>query len=249
MILLAATFFITALLYASVGFGGGSTYTALLAMAAVDFRLFPVISLICNVIVVTGGSIRFARAGLVPWQRVIPLIALSVPLAYLGGRTPIKQTEFLLVLGVSLLIAGGLLLTQRERAILPMTRTASPAVDAFLGGVVGYLSGLVGIGGGIFLSPIQHITRWGSSREIAATASIFILANSLSGLAGQVAKLGTGGLAGLSAWWPLFAAVFIGGQIGSHMGIGLFSERLVRRATGILIIYIAISLLWKTLAG
>jgi uncharacterized protein len=248
MTLLGAAFFLTALLYASVGFGGGSTYTALLVLAGADYRVLPVVALACNIIVVTGGSIRFARAGLVPWRRVMPLIAVSVPLAFLGGRMPIREATFLLLLGTSLLAAGALLVFQQP-ARDPAPATPQPMIDAALGGSVGFLSGLVGIGGGIFLSPIQHLMRWAGPRQIAATASVFILVNSIAGLAGQLTKSGAVELAGLGAWWPLFAAVLIGGQIGSHAGIRLFSGPQVRRATGILIVAIAIQLLWKTLSA
>jgi len=248
MILLAVAFFITALFYASVGFGGGSTYTALLVLAGTDYRMLPLVALMCNIIVVSGGSIRFARAGLVPWRKVLPLVAVSVPLAFLGGLTPIREAVFLLILGISLLVAGGLLVIQRPRAG-DKRKTAKPIIDGLLGGAVGYLSGLVGIGGGIFLSPIQHLMRWAGPKQIAATASIFILVNSVAGLAGQLTKLGTAGAANLTSWWPLFIAVLIGGQIGSHAGIRIFSEPLVRRATGLLILAIAIQLLWKTLSG
>jgi len=245
---LALAFLFTALLYASVGFGGGSTYTALLVLAAVDYKLLPLVSLICNVIVVTGGTIRFAQAGLVPWRRVLPLVIVSVPLAFLGGLTPIKETHFLGLLGASLLLAGFLLIVQ-QAPMQSTRRAATPIFDGALGGAVGYLSGIVGVGGGIFLSPVQHLMRWGGSREIAATASVFILVNSLSGLAGQLTKLGTSGLSGFASFWPLGIAVLIGGQIGSQAGIRLFSEGMVRRATGLLILYVAVQLLWKTFAG
>ena len=246
MTLLAAAFFVTALLYASVGFGGGSTYIALLILVGVTAQMVPVVAPVCNIIVVTGGSIRFARAGLVPWRRVLPLVAASAPLAYLGGLTPISQKVFVALLGVSLMIAG-LLLVQPTRASRGERRMPL-AVDAALGAGVGYLSGLVGIGGGIFLSPIQHLTRWSGAKQIAATASVFILVNSLAGLGGQLTKIGGGGLAQLAGFWPLFVAVAAGGQIGSHAGIRIFGEAVVRRATGVLILYVAAQLLWKTLA-
>lgn len=246
--LLAAAFFLTALLYASVGFGGGSTYIALLVLAGVSAQLIPVVAPICNIVVVTGGTIRFTRARLVPWRRVLPLVIVSAPLAYLGGLTPIKQTTFIALLGASLLVAGLLLLFQRTQAA-HAARTMTSASDAGLGGAVGYLSGLVGIGGGIFLSPVQHFMRWAPPRQIAATASVFILVNSAAGLAGQLTKLGTAGLTNLVPYWPLLLAVLLGGQIGSHAGIRLFSEPAVRRATGILIIAISIQLLWKTFSS
>ncbi|MFM9978083.1 MAG: sulfite exporter TauE/SafE family protein [Sphingomonadaceae bacterium] len=245
---LTLAFFATALLYASVGFGGGSTYTALLALVGTDFRILPFVSLVCNVIVVTGGTIRFARAGLLPWRRALPLVAVSTPLALLGGLTPIRETTFMLLLGVSLIAAGILLLIQRERAVVQADRHNSPLIEPGLGGAIGYLSGLVGIGGGIFLAPILHMMRWGSAREIAATASLFILVNSLAGLIGQGLKLRAGGeLAQVVDYWPLALAVLIGGQIGSWAGIAKLPQALVRRLTAVLIIAVAVQLLWKML--
>jgi len=248
MILLTAAFFLTALLYASVGFGGGSTYIALLVLAGVSAQLVPVVAPMCNVIVVVGGTIRFARAGLLPWRRALPLVAVSAPFAYLGGLTPIKQTTFIALLGGSLLVAGVLLVFQRTRPAQQVRRTTTFG-DGATGGAVGYLSGLVGIGGGIFLSPLQHLSRWGAPRAIAATASLFILVNSLAGLAGQLTKLGIGGLASLGDFWPLFVAVLVGGQIGTHAGIRIVSEPAVRRATGALVLYVAGQLLWRGFAG
>jgi uncharacterized membrane protein YfcA len=248
MTFLVAAFFLTALLYASVGFGGGSTYIALLVLAGVSAQLVPVVAPLCNIVVVTGGTIRFARAGLVPWRRVLPLVIVSAPLAYLGGFTPIKQATFIAILGASLFVAGLLLLFQRTWAA-EATRKTTTVGEAALGGAVGYLSGLVGIGGGIFLSPLQHLMRWAPPRQIAATASVFILVNSVAGLAGQLTKLGTKGLASLANFWPLLVAVLLGGQIGTHAGIKLFSEPAVRRATGVLILYVSGQLLWKTFNG
>jgi uncharacterized protein len=247
---LAVAFFVTALLYASVGFGGGSTYTALLTLGGVDFTILPLISLICNVIVVSGGSLRYIRAGQVDWPRVAPLVLVSAPLALLGGLTPIKQTTFTLILALSLLIAGVLLLFQpSQNTDEPLAKRKASAFDCLAGAGTGYLAGLVGIGGGIFLAPILHLTRWGSARAIAATACLFILINSLAGLGGQFIKLGMGGAsAALTAYWPLALAVLIGGQIGSFASLKLLSQVMVRRATGLLILYVAGQLLWK-LAG
>jgi uncharacterized protein len=247
---LIAAFFATALLYASVGFGGGSTYTALLALGGTDYRILPFISLACNVIVVTGGTVRYARAGMIPWRRVLPLVVASAPMALLGGLTPIKQPVFITLLGASLLVAGLLLLIQREPESSAADRPTNPVIDAMFGGGIGYFSGLVGIGGGIFLAPLLHLMRWGNARAIAATASLFILVNSLAGLVGQGVKLGDAGALGVvTDYWPLAVAVLLGGQIGSWAGITILSQSLVRRATGVLILYVAIQLLWKTLSN
>lgn len=246
---LASAFFATALLYASVGFGGGSTYTALLTLAGTDFRILPMISLACNIIVVTGGTIRYARAGLIPWRRVWPLLVTSAPLALLGGLTPIKQPVFMGLLGASLLVAGLLLLFQRDTAGGQQDLPANGVTEGVMGGLIGYLSGLVGIGGGIFLAPVLHMMRWAKAKTIAATASLFILVNSIAGIVGQAIKLGHAGEAGVIVnYWPLALAVLIGGQIGSHLGIRILSQALVRRATGLLILYVAVQLLWKTLS-
>lgn len=246
---LALLFALTAALYASVGFGGGSTYNALLALWGVDYRLLPAIALVCNIIVVTGGTLRFAIAGALPWRRALPLALVAAPFAWAGGLTPISERAFLGLLGGSLAVSGVLLLVQRAR---PDDAPAQPGPawrEPMLGGAIGYLSGLVGIGGGIFLSPLLHLTRWGSARAISATASLFILVNSVAGLAGQLMKLGAGTVAAGAAWWPLALAVLIGGQLGSWAGLKLLPEPLVRRLTGVLILYVAVRLIRQSLGA
>ena len=241
---LIAGFALTAMLYASVGFGGGSTYIALLTLSGVDYRILPAVSLICNIIVVTGGTIRYARASEIPWRKVLPIVAVSAPLATLGGLTPIKQPLFMLVLGLSLLASGLLLLVQKNAPV--ERRFRLPGAPLIAGGAMGYLAGLVGIGGGIFLAPLLHLIGWGTSRAIAATASLFILVNSIAGLVGQSTKLAASGQAGaVLAYWPLALAVLVGGQIGSHAGLRIFSQITLRRATGALILFVAGQLLWR----
>ena len=114
MIGLGGAFFLTALLYAAVGFGGGSTYSALLVLAKVDFHAIPVVSLLCNLVVVTLGSWRFAKAGVVDWRRTWPLFTLSVPLAWVGGRIMVPQLWFVGLLSGSLIVAGLAMLWRRE---------------------------------------------------------------------------------------------------------------------------------------
>jgi uncharacterized membrane protein YfcA len=170
MIWLAGLFALVAFVYASVGFGGGSTYTALLALWGVDYRLIPVIALLCNIIVVTGGSIRFARAGLVSWPQVMPLLLVSAPLAFLGGLVPLKQWVFLTILGGALLASAIALLLQPEK--LSARTLPKPLLLAISGGV-GLLAGLSGIGGGIFMAPILHLIRWAEARRFSAAMQVF----------------------------------------------------------------------------
>ncbi len=242
MLWLAAAFFATALLYASVGFGGGSTYNALLALSGVDYRLLPVIALACNIVVVAGGSIRFARAGITPWRGALLLTALAAPAAFLGGLTPIDEGLFLTILGVALVLTAlTLLVPVREREGVP---SRGARLIPFLALPIGYLAGLVGIGGGIFLAPLLHLTRWNSARAIAATASLFILVNSLFGLGGQLLKGGTDRLASaVTLGLPLLIAVAIGGQIGSLFAARLLPPMWIRWLTAALTLWIGARLL------
>lgn len=247
---LALLFAVTAALYASVGFGGGSTYIALLALAALDYRALPVIALLCNIIVVTGGIIRFQSRGLINWPKIWPILLLSVPAAWLGGRMVLAQDSFMLLLGLSLGAAGILLIIEpfikRAGDSAPGGQWTGHRLFAPATGTgIGFLSGMVGIGGGIFLAPILLLTRWSDSRRIAATASVFILVNSVAGLAGQLNKSGwsSGGEA-ILAYWPLFLGVLIGGQVGSILASKALPEIWIRRLTALLILYVAVRILW-----
>jgi uncharacterized membrane protein YfcA len=237
---LAALFFLTALLYGAAGFGGGSTYNALLVLAGTDYRAVPVIALACNIVVVTVGSWRFARSGHVDWRRIWPLFVLSIPFAWLGGRLVVAEMVFVGLLAASLLVAGLLMLWQ------PLWEKEAPAairsrwLEPVAGGALGFLAGVVGIGGGIFLAPLLYMLRWGPAKAIAGTSAVFILANSLAGLAGQLAK-GGGGAGGqaLATYWPLLPAVLAGGLIGSTLGSGRLDSKYVRILTALLILYVA----------
>ncbi len=242
MIWLAAAFLVTALLYASVGYGGGSTYNALLALSGVDYRLLPVIALACNIVVVTGGSIRFARAGITPWRGALILTAIAAPAAFLGGLTPIGERLFLTILGGALVLTAlTLLIPAREGGGEPSRRAR---LMPLLAAPIGYLAGLVGIGGGIFLAPLLHLTRWDSARAIAATASLFILINSLFGLAGQLLKGGPDRLASaVTLGLPLLLAVAVGGQIGSLFAAKILPPRWIRWLTAALTMWIGARLL------
>jgi uncharacterized membrane protein YfcA len=234
---LTPAFFATALLYASVGFGGGSTYNALLSLAGFDYRLLPIVSLCCNVVVVTGGTIRFARAGVVPWKRALLLSGIAAPLAFLGGLTPIREATFLFLLGLSLVGAGLALFVPRAPE-LPAEPSPLAGHMAFAAAPLGYLAGLVGIGGGIFLAPLLHLTRWAPARQIAATTSLFILINSLAGLVGQLAKNGPDRFGeALSGALPLLIAVVLGGQLGSLLALRWLHERVIRWLTAALTIW------------
>jgi len=247
MIYLIPVFLITAFLYASVGFGGGSTYNALLILYNVDYLLIPKIALTCNLIVVIGGTIRYQLNNLIPWKKVLPLIIFSAPFAWIGGRLPIDKELFLAILGISLLISGILLLIRKEE-IENFSKSVNSKIGIFLYSImsvlIGLISGLVGIGGGIFLSPILHLTKTIPSMNIAAISSVFIFVNSIAGLSGQFMKDNNTNLINefVGYYW-LFFAVLIGGSIGTYFGIKTFHPKIVRRLTAILVIYVSLRIL------
>ncbi len=251
MIWLVPLFAIVALLYSSVGFGGGSTYTALLVVAGLNIKLVPVISLICNLIVTSAGVWKARKAELFQGSGVGWILLMSVPAAFLGGLTPISENALFLLLGGSLLLAG-LQLGWTTFFVQPPDAEAARKIPTWvapvIGAGVGYLSGIVGIGGGIFLAPVLHLVNWSSPRKIAALASAYIAANSVFGLAGKLISLGpTDDLATVSSFWPLIPAVILGSFIGHRFMLGIFPERIVKAVTAVLILIVSIRLLLRVI--
>jgi len=242
-------FLIIATLYASVGFGGGSSYTALLVLSGAPFALVPILSLSCNILVVSGNCLRFMKAGLVDFAKAWPFLLFSVPLAWFGGQYIISAAAFTGLLGAVLLLSGLSLLLGPQHYIAKFKRLNHPVFHGALGGGLGFLSGIVGIGGGIFLAPILYLIGWGgtkdNSKKIAAMSSLFILLNSVFGLIGQLGKTGSAHLPLIYGYWPLALAVIAGGFIGNHLGLRVFSQHVVRKLTAILILFVAVRLLWE----
>jgi uncharacterized membrane protein YfcA len=245
MLILIILFFITAGIYSSVGFGGGSTYLALLLLWGVPFTIFPVIALCCNIIVVSGNCINYTRAGHLNFKLLIPFLIGSIPLAYIGGALPIEKEIFEILLFLILSIAGILLLInfktyddkQENYRKIPFL------FSVLIGGVLGFLSGIVGIGGGIFLSPILFLIRAAKPKHIVTAASIFILINSLSGILGQITKNEV--LNEILNYWPLLLAVFIGGQIGNFINIKILPTRILALITSGLVLFVAARMFYK----
>ena len=241
---LAVAFFVTALLYSSVGFGGGSTYNALLALSLADISTVPVVALACNIMVVAIGSWRFVSSGHVEWGRFWPLAILSVPAALVGGYLRVPPWLFVGLLSLALGVSGLLMLWQPLwRREADKARPSNRGADVASGAALGLLAGITGIGGGIYLSPLLHLRRWASSRTIAGTCAAFILVNSISGLAGQLLKSGVRQMVDvLHANWPLFPAVLLGGLIGSTLGSLKLNNDILRILTALLVLYVAVRL-------
>lgn len=247
--LLALLFFVTALLYACAGFGGGSTYNALLVLAETDYRLLPFIALSCNIIVVSGGVWHFSKRGHLRIREVLPWIAFSVPAAFIGGYIPVSETVFTGLLGTALLLSGLRMLwpeTAHPRPDIIKHRAGFAFMPSFLGGALGLLAGLTGIGGGIFLAPVLHFLRWGNPKNIAGICSLFILVNSVAGLIGHTARLGQMQILGsVFDYWMLFPAVLAGGQLGSWLSSSKIDVKIVKKLTAVLILYVAARLLLR----
>ena len=240
MIILSILFFVTAILYASVGFGGGSTYLALLLIWNVPYYIFPVIALVCNIFVVSGNSFNYIKAGNLKFKLLIPYLIGSIPLAFIGGSLEIDKNLFEIFLFIVLGIAGTLLLinfksyednesTYRNIPIL---------ISILIGGILGFVSGVVGIGGGIFLSPILFLIKAAKPKHIVTAASLFIFINSISGVIGQLTKNVV--LSDISNYWYLFLIVIIGGHIGNFISLKIFPSRLLALVTSGLVLFVAI---------
>lgn len=238
-------FFFIAMMYSSVGFGGGSSYLAILALYGTGYLVTRSTSLLCNIIVVASGTYILHKNNHLDWKKSLPLTLASVPMAFVGGFLPIEERSFYLLLGSTLLLAALLTWFQpKPKTELDKGYGKNRALfNSGIGGGIGFLSGMVGIGGGIFLAPVLYITRWGGPKAIAATSSLFILVNSIAGLAGQVAK------PDFTVDWrfslKLMLCVFLGGQLGTRIGAVKLPAVWVRRATAVLILYVGIGLLQK----
>jgi uncharacterized protein len=247
ILLLAGLFLLAAVIYSMAGFGGGTAYIAMLALSGVPITHVAVVALLCNVIVVAGGTWRFAGAGHLRPTLLLPFLITSAPSAYIGGRLALEAPTLHLLTGAVLLLAGlALLLSARRASDLPEelpTGFAFWSLAAVLGLLLGMLAGVIGIGGGVFLAPILHLLRWGTARQIAATASAFILINSLAGLAGKAAHVADAEL--LLTYAPLFVAVLLGGQLGSHLGARRLPASALRRITALVVLYAALNLLMR----
>ena len=240
MIILSIFFFITAILYSSVGFGGGSTYLALMIIGGIPYYIFPIIALFCNIIVVSGNSINYIRSGNLNIKLLIPYIIGSIPLSFIGGSISIEKELFEIILFIVLITAGiFLLIESKSFSKDDLKLNKIPIIlSIIIGSVLGFISGIVGIGGGIFLSPILFLLKAGYPKQIATTASLFILINSLFGIIGQLTKDEV--YNEIIDYWPLFVVVLIGGQIGNMLNLKYFSNKILTLITSILVIFVAI---------
>lgn len=239
-------FFAIAILYSSVGFGGGSSYLAVLVLTGLAYSQIRSTALLCNIVVVLSNVFLYQKNKLYEWKKVLPLVVFSIPMAFLGGYLKINQTFFFILLGTTLLIAS-IIMWFSKRIVNPFEEKKELGLitNAFYGGVVGFISGMVGIGGGVFLAPLLHIANWDIPKKIASTASFFILVNSISGLIGQTQNPNF--LIDWKLTTILVITVFIGGQIGHRFSGKFLNPIQLKKATAILIAFVSVRIILKYL--
>jgi uncharacterized membrane protein YfcA len=233
-------FFFIALLYSTVGHAGASGYLATMALLSFPPGVMKPTALALNIIVALVTSVRFYLAGHFSWRLFWPFALASVPLAYLGGGLAVHATIYKVLVGIALLFAAAHLIVRSTVTSDQGEGINRPGMVASLasGGVIGFISGLTGVGGGIFLSPVLLIMKWAGLRQAAALSAVFILLNSLSGLAGYLQK-GAPLPEHLGLW---SVAVVSGGFIGSTLGATRLNSPVLKALLGMILLMAGVKL-------
>ena len=239
-ILLPILFLFVALFYSSVGFGGGSSYLAIMSIFLTDFYEIRSTALLLNITVVAVGTVMYVRNRVFDWKLFWPFLLPSVPLAFLGTQIRLTEKTFFLILGGLLILSAFSMLSKFLKPGASI-REFGIWKRLGLGGLVGFFAGLSGIGGGIYLSPILNMVNWKDAQKIASLASVFILVNSLSGLLGLLAV--NTFIVDIQLTFRLIIAVFAGGMIGSYLSNKKFNTRLIGLLTAVLVLYVGLRLL------
>ena len=238
--ILVPLFFAAAFLYSSVGHGGASSYLAILVLAGYPREAIAPTVLALNILVTLLGAINYYRAGHFDARLLLPFILTSIPAAYVGGSMRVSEETFSLILGLTLLVAGVRLVIFAKpiAAKQLLSRKLLFGVGLPVGFALGFLSGLIGIGGGIFLSPLLLFMGWADAKKTAAISAAFILLNSLSGLTAHIIK----GAADWTLLGVLAITVLIGGGIGSYIGAFRLLPITLQRLLGAVLLLAAFKL-------
>jgi len=240
VLLLAALFLAAAVLYGMVGHAGASAYLAIMALVGVTPAVMRPTALVLNILVASIVSLRFARAGFVRPISALPFLLASIPAAFVGGAITLPAEVYRPMVGAILIFAAirfGVTANQAGGEFPPRPPVALAMIS---GAVIGLLAGLTGTGGGIFLTPLLLTAGWAGTRFAAGTSAIFILANSISGLAGNIASVGN-----VPSAIPLWlAAVAVGGFIGSELGSRTLPAPWLRRGLALVLLVAGLKLIF-----
>ncbi len=222
--------FVVAVLYSSVGHAGASGYIAVMSLMSIPIQAVKPTSLVLNILVATIGTAQFYRAGHFSWRLFWPFAVLSVPMAFLGGYLNLPVRPFKIAVGCVLLYSALMFIVKKPQD--DVRREPGKLTAISLGGVIGLLSGLTGTGGGIFLTPLLLLCRWATTKQAAAVSVLFILINSIAGLAGNLSS---------TRQFPAFALVLVvaagvGGTVGSYLGSQRLPPAMIRRALAAVLI-------------
>ena len=240
--LIPLSFFIVSFIYSSVGLGGGSSYTAIMAITGVSYHIIPSVSLILNLLVTFFGMVNFWRFGYVRYSLVIPFIITSVPFAYFAGSIKLNESFFQVMLLVSLVIIAIRIYILNDLVLsIQLTKVQKWFVIIFIGSSLGFIAGAIGIGGGIYLIPLIIILGLGTEKEAAAAGTIFVWSNSLAGLAPRYQFLRFE----YDMLLPSILSVIIGGSLGSYFGATKYEPQTIQKIMGIIIIVAILFLVRK----
>ena len=234
--LIVGSIFMVAVLYSSVGHGGASGYLAVMALLAVAPEITRPTALVLNVFVAAIGTIQFYRAGYFSWPTFLPFAVTSIPFAFVGGMITLPTTAYKIVLGAVLIVAA-IRLAWNLKSDAEIKKP-NIWIAAIIGAIIGLLSGLVGVGGGIFLTPVLLLLNWSETKTAAGVSAMFILVNSISGLAGNYSQLVS---LPSNVWFWVVAAV-VGGIIGSTLGAKRFNSLTLRRVLAMVLLFAGVKL-------
>jgi uncharacterized protein len=237
-ILIIIAIFIVAILYSSVGHGGASGYLAVMAFIGVMPEVTRPTALVLNVFVASIAAFQFYRSGHFSWRLLLPFAVTSIPMAFIGGMIMLPTTVYKVMLGAVLILAAARLAWK----FVSDADIRSPPVWLCLviGAVIGLLSGLIGVGGGIFLTPILLLMNWSETKRAAGVSATFILVNSIAGIAGNYAQV----LKLPPNVWIWIAAAVIGGVIGATLGSKRFDSLTLRRVLALVLLFASVKLIF-----
>lgn len=234
---LTLLFLIAAALYSSVGHAGASAYLAAMALVGIAPQVMKPTALFLNVFVAAIATVKFARAGAFSWRIFWPFAITSVPFAFLGGRLTLPGTYYKIIVGIVLLYSA----FRFFQARIPQHPRSAPHWMALAaGGGIGFLSGLTGVGGGIFLSPLLLLMNWAETRQTSGVAAAFILVNSVSGLLGNLSRFKA--LPEALPYWTV--AVVIGGWIGAEYGSRRLNNMTIRRLLAVVLVIAGLKMIF-----